>query len=348
MTRRELAMTLPHETAPLDRRHKAAIVVQCLLAAGDRPPLAALGEGAQAELARAIGRLAVVDRATLDAVAQEFADLLERVGFAGPRGMAGALAALGTHISPEVAARLRAESGRDAGDPWFRIAQIPPEGLARIVEGESVEVAAVILQKLPVARAAETLGCLPGERARRVAFAASRIGGIAPATVRCIGEALADRHCGGDVTAFAVPPAERVGMILNSSAAATRSDVLDGLEGEDRDFAGRVRRAIFTFAHVPARLKAADVPKVLRAVETRVVAQAMVFARAGDAEGIATADFLMASLPQRLGEALREEMDGLGPVKPKDGEAAQSALVAAIREAAESGEIALEEVEAEA
>ncbi len=337
----------PSNPAMLDPRRKAAIVVQALLAAGDRPPLATLPDAAQAELAREMGRLSVVDRATLHAVAAELADRIEGVGVAGPRGMTGALAALGTHISPEVAARLRAEAGRLNGDPWALVGQLSPERLASILLAESVEVAAVILAKLPVARAAEALGCLPGERARRVAFAVSRTGGVAPATVRLIGQAVAREHCEDAAPAFPAPPAERVGAILNSSAAATRTEVLDGLEGADRDFALGVRKAIFTFAHVPRRLKAADVPRVLRSVEPRRIAQAIAAARLGPPEDGASADFILASLPQRLGDSLREEMETLGPVKPKDGEAAQAALVSAIREAAATGEIELVEEESE-
>jgi flagellar motor switch protein FliG len=274
-------------------------------------------------------------------VAAELADRIEGVGVAGPRGMAGALAALGTHISPEVAARLRAEAGRLNGDPWALVGQLSPERLAAILLAESVEAAAVILAKLPVARAAEALGCLPGERARRVAFAVSRTGGVAPATVRLIGQALAREHC-------EEAPAERVGAILNSSAAATRTEVLDGLEGADRDFAQGVRKAIFTFAHLPRRLRSADVPRVLRAVEPRRIAQAIVAARQGPPEDGASADFILASLPQRLGDSLREEMEALGAVKPKDGEAAQAALVSAVREAAAAGVIELVEEEAAA
>lgn len=337
----------PPDPATLDPRRKAAIVVQALLAAGDRPPLASLPDAAQVELAREMGRLAVVDRVTLHAVAAELADRIEGVGVAGPRGMAGALAALGTHISPEVAARLKAEAGRLNGDPWAAIAALPPERLADVLTAESVEVAAVVLSKLPVARAAEALGCLPGERARRVAFAVSRTGGVAQATVRLIGDAVARAHCEGAPPAFAAPPAERVGAILNSTAAATRSEVLDGLDGADRDFAQGVRKAIFTFAHIPRRLKAADVPRVLRAVEPRHVAQAIVFARAGAPEDGAAADFILASLPQRLAGSLREEMEILGAVKPKDGEAAQGALVTAIRDAAAAGEVELVQEDAE-
>ena len=39
---------------------------------------------------------------------------------------------------------------------------------------------------------------------------------------------------------------EKVGAILNSSAPSMRDSVLEGLDQEDADFAGEVRKTIFT------------------------------------------------------------------------------------------------------
>jgi hypothetical protein len=46
-------------------------------------------------------------------------------------------------------------------------------------------------------------------------------------------------------------PVTRVGAILNAVGSAARDAVLDGLDSRDADFAIRVRRAIFTFQHIP-------------------------------------------------------------------------------------------------
>lgn len=332
----------------IDRRRKAAIVVQCLLSRGDAPPLSDLPEDVQVDLTRELGRLRLVDRATLDAIATEFADDLEALGFSARGGTEAALAALGAHISPAAAARLKAEAlGAEGADPWATLAALPPPTLVAILEAESVEVGAVLLSKLPVARAAEVLGLLPGERARRVAFAVSRTAGIAPAAVARIGRALASEHGAPPPAAFLRPPPERLGAILNSSAAATRDGLLDGLTAEDGGFAAQVRRAIFTFAHLPRRLRPTDVPRVLRPVDARVVATALATARAaGGPEGEA-ADFVLASVSQRMGDGIREEIEGLGPIKPADGEAAQAAVVVAARALAESGEIVLIDPEEE-
>src|SRR5690606_29319918 len=111
---------------------------------------------------------------------------------------------------------------------------------------------AVVLSKLPVARAADMLGRLPGEKARRIAFAVSLTGDIDPETVRRIGLAVLAQIDSQPPKAFDAGPVERVRAILNVSPALTREEVLQGLEAEDAGFAEKVRKAIFTWVHIPA------------------------------------------------------------------------------------------------
>ncbi|TNC73438.1 FliG C-terminal domain-containing protein [Rubellimicrobium roseum] len=335
-------MTLAPDPARLDRRRKAAIVVRLLLSDGQLPPLSGLPEEAQVRLTREMAQLSVVDRSTLDAVIAEFADELEGVGLAVQGGEESALAALSSHISPSAAARLKAEAAlRNGTDPWGAVAALGIPELAALLTRESVEVAAVALSKLPVAKAAEVLGKLPGEQARRITYAVSRTSRVAPEAVLRIGRALAEDYCMAPAPAFAAPPEERLGAILNSSPPATREEVLGGLDAADRDFAAGVRRAIFTWVHLPRRLRAADVPKVLRGVEPRTAALALAAAARGAPDEVATAEFLLGSLPQRLAESLREEMAGIERIKPAEAEAAQATVVTAVRDRAAAGEIEL-------
>ncbi len=137
---------------------------------------------------------------------------------------------------------------------------------------------------------------------------------------------------------------ERVGAILNFSPAATRDDVLDGLEETDAEFASQVRNAIFTFADVPDRISATDIAKVTRAVDPAQLVMALAGARDKDA---ATAEFILSNMSKRMAESLREEIAELGKVKLKDAEAAMTAVVIAIRELVDAGEITLVQPEEE-
>ena len=320
---------------------KAAIMVQAMAQQGAEISLEALPEEAQARLIHEIGNLGEVDTATVDAVKREFFDRLRSAGLTGPSGMKRALDLLGNALSASVAAKLRAQTTSNTimGDPWKRIVEKEAEELIDVLESESVEVAAVILSKLKVARAAELLGMMPGDRARKITYAISLTSPVTPSAVARIGRALAAMLAIQPTRAFDDGPVERVGAILNFSRAATRNQVLDGLDETDKDFAEEVRRAIFTFANIPERVDARDVPKIVRQVEQPVLVRALGAALMSEMKP--AGEFLLAGLSQRMADSLRGEIEDQGPVDEESGEEAMGIVVTAIRELEANGEIYL-------
>lgn len=221
--------------AALNGRQKAAIMVRLLLAEGADLKLSELPEDIQTALTEQIGQMRLVDRETMAAVIAEFVETLEQVGLSFPGGIDGALKAMDGRLSPGASARLqKIARSRDGADPWARILAADAETLLEVLEPESAEVAAVVLSKLPVGRAADLLGKMPGDRARRVAYAVSLTEGIAPEMVTRIGASIAHELDGRPARAFAIAPAARVGAILNSAAAPVRQALLDGLTQHDQ------------------------------------------------------------------------------------------------------------------
>lgn len=323
----------------LTGRQKAAIIVRLLLAHGAGIRLSDLPEDMQTSLTEEIGQMRPIDRDTLHAVIDEFADQLESIGLSFPGSIAGALDLLEGHLSATAASRLRrlaASTGK--ADPWDRITGLDVDRLLPVLEEESIEVGAVMLSKLAVSKAADLLGRLPGDKARRIAYAVSQTGNVAPETVRRIGLSLASQLEAVPPKAFNTGPVERVGAILNYSPANTREEVLKGLEETDRAFADEVRKAIFTFTNIPLRIDARDIPKIIRNVDQAVLVTAMAGAKGED---VKSAEFILGNISQRMAGSLREEMAALGKVKEKDTEAAQGQVVAAIREMEAAGEIFL-------
>tara|TARA_R100000750_G_scaffold60034_1_gene49142 strand:+ start:4601 stop:5674 length:1074 start_codon:yes stop_codon:yes gene_type:complete len=327
---------------PLSRKAKAAIIVQFLLNEGADVPLSALPDEYQAELTMLLGNMRYVDRETLNAVVEEFSNELESVGLAFPGDMAGALNALDGKINAHTAHRLRKEAGvRQTGDPWQRINALDVDRLRALVTSESTEIAAVMMSKIDVGKAAQVLAKLPGDKARRISYAVSMTTGVTPDAVDRIGISLAAQIDAEPLKAFKTRPDERLGAILNYSNTAVREELLQNLEQEDADFAEAVRKAIFTFANIPERLNAIDVPKITRDVPPDALAMAMAAASAGSDEEKKAVEFLYANMSKRLGENIREEAANFGEVKAKNGEAAMSAVVSAIRDLVAVGEIEL-------
>lgn len=323
----------------LSRKAKAAIIVRLLAAEEVKLPLGNFPEEMQVELARQMTDLRYIDTETLRDVVEEFLSELEAIGLSFPGGLEGALNVLEGTISPTTASKLRKQAGFSlTGDPWERISDQDVQRLLPILEKESVEIGAVLLSKLKVSKAAELLGMLPGERARRITYAVSLTGAISPEVVQRIGISIAAQLDAQPAKAFADGPVERVGAILNFSPAATREDVLAGLTETDEGFANEVRKSIFTFANIPTRIDARDIPKIIRDVAQEMLIKALAGATGETAKA---SEFILANMSQRMADNLREEVKAVGKIKEKDAEEAMGAVVVAIRELEAAGEIFL-------
>ncbi len=326
--------------AQLSRKAKAAIVVRLLINGGADIPLEDLPEDLQARLTQQMGSMRTVDRTTLAAVVEEFTQELESIGLSFKGGIEGALNALDGKISKQTADRLRKEAGvRKYGDPWERLRDLGPEKLLPVLESESIEVAAVLLSKLDVKRAAELLGQLPGPKARRITYAVSQTSAVTSDAVDRIGLSLVAQVDAEPLSAFDSGPVERVGAILNSTTAVTRDDVLEGLDETDAGFAELVRRSIFTFANIPQRIAARDIPRVIRAIDQATLVTALAGA---DAAGMQTsAEFILDNMSARMADQLREEVQDRDKVSASDMEEASSIIVQVIREMEAAGDLLL-------
>ncbi|WP_083444917.1 flagellar motor switch protein FliG [Pseudorhodobacter aquimaris] len=348
----ELAQISPTQAFPPNRerraarraltnREKAAVIVRLLVAQDAPLTLSSLPEHTQAALTEQMSKMRLVDRDTLNAVVIEFVTELEEVGLSFPGGIEGALSIMDGHISTTAANRLRRLAGASSrADPWDRISAMEVDRLLPVIAEESIEVAAVMLSKLVVPKAAELLGRLEGARARRVAYAVSQTVNVDPETVRRIGLSLAAQLENQPPRAFDTGAVERVGAILNFTPQLVREDVLAGLDQDDEEFAMQVRKAIFTFFHIPARISPRDVPKIARALDQDILITALTFA--GTKKDLApTSEFILNNMSQRMAQTLREEIGERGKVTEKDGEAAQGEVIAAIRRLESAGELAL-------
>jgi flagellar motor switch protein FliG len=328
------------QVAQLSRRAKAAIVVQFILKEGADVPLTALPEDLQMQLTHLLGEMRYIDRKTMNAVISEFAEELDSVGLSFPGDIAGALSALDGKISDQTALRLRKEAGvRQIGDPWKRIAALPKAKLQALVNSESIQVVAVMVSKLDVSKAAELLSSLPGEQARRITYAMSMTDAVTPDAADRIGLSLAAQLDAEPPKAFRANPSERVGAILNFSRAAKRDELLTALDEEDKVFAEEVRKSIFTFAHIAERMNPIDVPKITRDLGQDTLAK--VIAGASTDADTAVIEFILSNISKRMADALRELSEEFTDIKPKDTEAAMAAVVNAVRDLADTGEITL-------
>lgn len=323
----------------LSQRQKAAIVVRLLLAHGVSPGVQRLPPNYQSILARAMQGIGQVDRATLGEIVNEFADQIDRLGLIMPRGMHETMEILEPYISDMARDGLAAEAEiGDGTDPWMHLAAMAPERLRTVFDTESAEVCAILLSKLSVSKAAKLLSDLPHERAELIAHAVALTHTVTIETTIKIGEHLHAQIVAEPRSLFDADPDERVGAVLNETASAARDAVLAGLDGRDADFARDVRKAIFTFEHIPKRLAATDVPRITTAVDADTLITALAAAMK---QAPAAFEFLLDNMSKRMAEQYREEALAMDAPVAEEGEAAMQAVITELRNLEEQGVLRL-------
>ncbi len=323
--------------ATMTRRQKAAVIVRLLLAHGVSPGVDKLSPTHQSVLARAMSGLGQIDRATLADIVGEFTGALDNLALIMPRGMHDALEILNPHISAMARDGLKADAAiGDGTDPWPRLAAMDTEKLRPILDDESAEICAILLSKLNVAKAAELLSDLPPERAEVIAHAVSLTDTILPETALRIGEHLHAQIVAQPKATFENGPVERVGAMLNAVGTSARDAVLEGLQARDAEFANGVRKAIFTFQHIPKRIDAADIPRIAGAVDGETMITALA---AGLKSAPISVEFILENMSKRMAEQMRDEAEAMNTPKEAEGENAMQSVVAAIRGLEEAGDI---------
>lgn len=318
---------------------KAAVIVRLLLTQGLSPAIDRLSPSHQERLAQNMTNLGHINRATLGAVVREFAEALDNMALTFPSALSDAVALLEPHLSAKAQEALSEKAAlHDGTDPWTQLAAMEAETLRPILSRESAEICAILLSKIGVAKAAQLLAALPEDRAPAVAHAVSLTATISPQTIETIGETLLNQIRATPRSAFKASAVDRVGAILNSATGVTRDAVLEGIIARDALFGEEVRRAIFTFDHIPRRIDPKDVPKIIREVDS----DSLVTALAAGLEGAPlSVEFLLENMSKRMAEQLREEAEGRSMPRLEEGEAAQARIVAAIRDLESAGELLL-------
>lgn len=327
--------------AGLTQRQKAAIIVKLLVGGGTSLDSLDLDADAIWKITNAMAGLGVVGRDVVDAVTAEFIVEMEKMGLVFDPTVDDSLSALSDHLDPDTLSKIKdRQSGSEEATAWLLVNRTEPEVLAPLIAQENPRVAAVVLSKLSAAKAAETVSLIEKDAAQAILAAFIKTSTVSRETINEIGLSLAEqiRNPGGKQEAFDESAAERIGAILNVSQSGFRDEMLGGFENMDPSAAEQIRKLMFTFADIPARVVPRDVSKFLRAVDDDVLVQALSGAATTAPE---VKEFILSNISSRLAEQINESIEERGPVKAKDADAAMTQVVIAIKDLEKSGEITL-------
>ena len=330
----------------LTRQQKAAIVIGVLGPDAAGPLLERLDETALRGFAEGMSKLRRVEPEVVEAIIAEFLDALEHAGTALQGGLPVARGLLERHVKEGTLMRILDDVDVPSiHNVWSKLNRVNEDALADFLKREHPQTAAVVLSKLSSDLAAAVLSRFEGDRARDVVLGISRAHSLSSQVIEAIGASVSrDFLAGQNADAPARDPAERIGSIMNFTAADIRNHVLERIAEGQPDFAEQIKRKMFTFEDIPERLEPRDATPVLRAVDQDVMLRAL--AGAGESAPEAR-EFLMTNISQRMADQIRAALEDFGGIRRKEAEEAQNAVIMAIRDLERTGEIRLVQPDAE-
>jgi flagellar motor switch protein FliG len=216
------------------------------------------------------------------------------------------------------------------------ISEMEGRQIYNLIKNEQPQTISFVLSYLEGAKAGEIFALLSPDLREEVV---ERLGTIDSTSLDLVGKIV--RNLGKHFDNKVRPTYHRSGGVrvvadlLNGLDKEMSKSLLARLEERNAQLGAAIRKKMFSFEDL-SRLAAADLQRVLREVDSANLAVSMKSASEPLKEKI------YASISKRAAESLRDEIGMLGPVRLKDVEVAQDAIIQVVRRLEEEGSISLD------
>lgn len=331
---------MPESVAELTGVEKASLL---LIALGSDTASRVLQHLAPDEVQRLCAQIAKqekVDQGLQEQVLVEFARGQDVASIMGGMGYAQEL--LEQSVGPIKAKELLEEIAVGSGGrPFDWLVGSKTPRLANCLQNERPQVIALVLAHLPADQAADVMSQLPEDVQGRVAYRLTAMQPVPREIVRAVEEAVRvklAKEGTGDLRE--VGGLQALVTILNNADRPTESKILEYLEQTEASIAESVREMLFVFEDI-VNLDDRALQVVIREVEQ----EDMRLSLKGASDEMKEVFFK--NMSERAAEAMKEDLEMMGPVKVRDVEAARRRMLAVIRRLEEAGEITLRQDEEE-
>ena len=216
------------------------------------------------------------------------------------------------------------------------ISEMEGRQIFNLVKHEQPQTISFLLSYLDSAKSAEVFALLGPELREEVIERLGTIESTSLELVSKIARSLGKHYDSKVRPAFHHSGGVRsVADLLNQLDKEMSKNLLARLEERNATLSAAIRKKIFCFEDLN-RLQPADLQRVLREVDSSNLAIAMKSA----SEPLR--DRIYSSISKRAAESLKDELEMLGPVRLKDVETAQDAIIQVVRRLEEEGQITLE------
>jgi flagellar motor switch protein FliG len=224
---------------------------------------------------------------------------------------------------------IRGPAGRTM---WDKLGNVNEAVLANYLKNEYPQTVAVVLSKIKADHAARVLPLLPESVAMEVVMRMLRMESIQRDVLDGVERTLRSEFMSNLARSSRRDAHEMMAEIFNNLDRASEARFLAALEERNREAAEKIKGLMFTFEDL-GRLTGQGVQLLLRNVDKEKLPLAL----KGASEKIR--DLFLKNLSERAGKMLREDIANLGPVKLRDVDEAQAAMVLVAKDMAQRGEI---------
>jgi len=231
----------------------------------------------------------------------------------------------------QIMEEIRGPAGRTM---WDKLGNVNESVLANYLKNEYPQTVAVVLSKIKADHAAKVLALLPETVAMEVVMRMLRMESIQREVLDGVERTLRSEFMSNLARSSKRDAHEMMAEIFNNLDRAAEARFLTALEERNREAAEKIKALMFTFEDL-VRLNSQGVQLLLRSVDKEKLPLAL----EGATERIR--DLFLKNLSERAGKMLREDIANLGPVKLRDVEEAQAAIVLVAKDLAQRGEVEL-------
>jgi flagellar motor switch protein FliG len=229
----------------------------------------------------------------------------------------------------QIMEEIRGPAGRTM---WEKLGNVNEEILASFLQKEYPQTVSVVLTKIEPEHAAKVLAMLPEGFAMEVINRMLKMEAVQKDVLEDIEKTLRTEFMSNLAKTQRRDSHEMMADIFNSMDRAAEQRFMEGLEEQEPDAAEKIRSLMFTFEDL-ARLDPASIQAVIRAADKDKLPPAL----KGATDTIK--DLFFSNMSERAAKILKEDIAAMGPVKLKDVEEAQSAIVNVTKDLEARGEV---------
>ncbi len=226
---------------------------------------------------------------------------------------------------------IRGPAGRTM---WDKLGNVNEAVLANYLKNEYPQTVAVVLSKVKSEHAARVLAALPEDFALECVMRMLRMEPVQREILDKIEQTLRNEFMSNLARTSKRDSHEMMADIFNSFDRQTETRFITALEERNREAAERIRALMFVFEDL-SKLDPGGVQTLLRSVEKDQLAMGL--KGASDA----LREMFFSNMSERASKIMREDMETMGPVRLRDVDQAQMAIVQVAKDLANKGEIML-------